>query len=98
VHEFVAHFVGMETILKGAVKQNVERQMTISVAGKGIDAIGDAPEDNELQRRYRGMLFHESLPDKSFAFKLGVQFMSFRIHVSLLIPFPLMANFFIFSE
>jgi tungstate transport system ATP-binding protein len=48
VNEFVANFVGMETILKGTVKQNVERQMTISVAGKEIDAIGDAPEGNEL--------------------------------------------------
>ena len=48
VNEFVANFVGMETILKGTVRQNVTGQMIISVAGKEIDAIGDAPEGGDI--------------------------------------------------
>jgi tungstate transport system ATP-binding protein len=41
VNEFVANFVGMETILEGRVLENREGLSTISVAGKQIDAISD---------------------------------------------------------
>ena len=40
VNEFVANFVGMETILEGVVLSNREQQMTVLVAGFEIDAIG----------------------------------------------------------
>ena len=48
VNEFVANFVGMETILKGTVKHNINQSMGISVAGKEIDAIGDLLEGQEV--------------------------------------------------
>ncbi len=41
VNEFVASFVGMETILEGVVLGNRDLQMTLSVAGNEVDAIGD---------------------------------------------------------
>jgi tungstate transport system ATP-binding protein len=41
VNEFVANFVGMETILEGVVLSNLEQQMTLRVAGHELDAIGD---------------------------------------------------------
>lgn len=41
VNEFVANFVGMETILEGRVLENHEGLSIISVSGKQIDAIGD---------------------------------------------------------
>jgi len=40
INEFVANFVGMETILEGVVLSNLEQQMTLLVAGHEIDAIG----------------------------------------------------------
>jgi tungstate transport system ATP-binding protein len=40
VNEFVANFVGMETILEGVVLSNLEQQMAIRVGGHEIDAIG----------------------------------------------------------
>ncbi len=39
-NEFVANFVGMESVLKGIIKQNIGRQITVLVAGKEIDAVG----------------------------------------------------------
>ena len=39
--EFVANFVGTETILEGTVKSCSEGNMVISVNGKEIEAIGD---------------------------------------------------------
>lgn len=39
--EFVANFVGMETILEGVVSRNVEQQVTVLVGEKEIDAVGD---------------------------------------------------------
>ncbi|MCM0083258.1 ABC transporter ATP-binding protein [Geomonas sp. Red32] len=40
VNEFVANFVGMETILEGEVVANVAQQVTAAVAGVEIDAVG----------------------------------------------------------
>jgi tungstate transport system ATP-binding protein len=40
VNEFVANFVGMETILEGVVLSNQDQQMTLRVDGHEIDAIG----------------------------------------------------------
>jgi tungstate transport system ATP-binding protein len=39
--EFVANFVGTETILEGTVKNNDAGLMEIAVAGKSIEAVGD---------------------------------------------------------
>jgi tungstate transport system ATP-binding protein len=39
--EFVANFVGMETILEGVVSRNREQQVTVLVGGEEIDAVGD---------------------------------------------------------
>lgn len=41
VNEFIANFVGMETILEAVVLANREQQMTLRVGGHEIDAIGD---------------------------------------------------------
>jgi len=41
VNEFVANFVGMETILEGEVLSNREQQMAVLVAGQEIDTVGD---------------------------------------------------------
>ncbi|HBA87189.1 MAG TPA: ABC transporter ATP-binding protein [Geobacter sp.] len=41
VNEFVANFVGMETILEGEVLSNREQQMAVMVAGHEVDAVGD---------------------------------------------------------
>jgi tungstate transport system ATP-binding protein len=40
VNEFVANFVGMETILEGQVTNNVNGFLTVSVSGREIDAVG----------------------------------------------------------
>jgi tungstate transport system ATP-binding protein len=40
VNEFVANFVGMETILEGVVVSYRDQQMTVAVAGQEIDAVG----------------------------------------------------------
>ena len=40
VNEFVANFVGMETILEGVVLVNLEQQMTVRVGAHEVDAIG----------------------------------------------------------
>ncbi|MBJ6749766.1 ABC transporter ATP-binding protein [Geomonas anaerohicana] len=42
VNEFVANFVGMETILEGEVVRNNDQQMAVMVAGREVDTIGDA--------------------------------------------------------
>jgi len=41
VNQFVANFVGMETILEGEVIENREQQMAVTVAGHEIDTVGD---------------------------------------------------------
>jgi len=41
VNEFVANFVGMETILEGEVLSNRDQQMAVIVAGHEIDTVGD---------------------------------------------------------
>lgn len=41
VNEFVANFVGMETILEGEVVSNRDQQMAVLVAGREIDTVGD---------------------------------------------------------
>ena len=48
VNEFVANFVGMETILEGVVKQNIEGHMTVSVSGAEIEVIGEVPQGEEV--------------------------------------------------
>jgi tungstate transport system ATP-binding protein len=40
VNEFVANFVGMETILEGVVLSNLEQQMAVRVGEHEVDAIG----------------------------------------------------------
>jgi tungstate transport system ATP-binding protein len=40
-NEFVASFVGTESILEGTVKSNNEGLMKISISGKVIEAVGD---------------------------------------------------------
>jgi len=40
VNEFVANFVGMETILEGEVLSNRDQQMSVLVAGRQIDTVG----------------------------------------------------------
>jgi tungstate transport system ATP-binding protein len=42
VNEFVANFVGMETILDGKVLRVVDGMSTVNVAGVEIDAVGEA--------------------------------------------------------
>jgi tungstate transport system ATP-binding protein len=46
VDEFVANFVGMETILEGVVRSNVEQQVGVLVGEREISAVGnDMPGD-----------------------------------------------------
>jgi tungstate transport system ATP-binding protein len=40
MNEFVANFVGMETILEGVVVSNRDQQMAVIVSGNEIDAVG----------------------------------------------------------
>ena len=40
VNDFVANFVGMETILEGTVLSNVDQQMAVLVEGQEMDVIG----------------------------------------------------------
>jgi tungstate transport system ATP-binding protein len=48
-NEFVASFVGVETILKGRVLEAREGEITISVAGHEIEALGnDSPGENVI--------------------------------------------------
>ena len=42
VNDFVANFIGMETILEGVVLRNLDQQITVLVGGHEIDAIGKA--------------------------------------------------------
>jgi len=47
VNEFVANFVGMETILEGEVLANRDQQMAVIVAGHEIDTVGcELPGDH----------------------------------------------------
>ena len=48
VNEFVGHFVGMETIMEGVVKQTLQGHMVVSVAGAEIEVTGEAPEGKEV--------------------------------------------------
>jgi tungstate transport system ATP-binding protein len=48
LNEFVANFVGMETILEGVVKQNLDGQMIVSVDHIEIDAIGEIKQGEEV--------------------------------------------------
>lgn len=41
VNQFVANFVGMETILEGEVLENRDQQVAVMVAGQEIDTVGD---------------------------------------------------------
>jgi len=48
VNEFVANFVGMETILVGSVLKNNDGFMLISISGREVDAIGEFQPDEEV--------------------------------------------------
>ncbi|UFS70571.1 ABC transporter ATP-binding protein [Geomonas sp. RF6] len=48
VNEFVANFVGMETVLEGVVLRNRERQLTVSVDGVEIDVIGELNQGDKV--------------------------------------------------
>jgi tungstate transport system ATP-binding protein len=48
VNGFVANFVGMETILKGTVKQNIDQNLVIYVAANEIEAVGNVAEGQEV--------------------------------------------------
>ncbi len=48
VNGFVANFVGMETILEGRVLKDNQGVLLVSVAGKEIDAVGDARVDDAV--------------------------------------------------
>jgi tungstate transport system ATP-binding protein len=48
VNEFVANFVGMETILEGMVVSNVDQQITALVAGQEIDTVGKEAAGEEV--------------------------------------------------
>ncbi|QWV91894.1 ABC transporter ATP-binding protein [Geomonas oryzisoli] len=41
VNEFVANFVGMETVLEGEVVSNRDQQIVVQVAGRELDTVGD---------------------------------------------------------
>lgn len=41
VNEFVANFVGMETILEGEVLRNHDQQVAVRVAGQEVDTVGE---------------------------------------------------------
>ena len=47
-NEFVASFVGMDTILEGRVVKSVEGIVTVSVATREIDAIGDYAQGEKV--------------------------------------------------
>jgi tungstate transport system ATP-binding protein len=48
VNEFVANFIGMETILEGRVLKNTEGLMQVSVSGKEIDAVGQLQPNDRM--------------------------------------------------
>lgn len=48
VDEFVASFVGMETVLQGVVRQSARGMMTVSVAGHDVAAVGEAHPGEKL--------------------------------------------------
>ena len=48
VNEFVANFVGIETMLEGVVKQNIDGQMIFSVADMEIDAVGEGDQGDSV--------------------------------------------------
>jgi len=48
VDEFVASFVGTETILTGRIKDNRRGTLTVVVNGKEIEAVGEAPAGEEV--------------------------------------------------
>ncbi|HWO99085.1 MAG TPA: ABC transporter ATP-binding protein [Methylococcus sp.] len=48
VNEFVASFVGMETLLEAVVQRNVGGYITASVAGREIHAVGDTAKGQKV--------------------------------------------------
>ncbi len=46
--EFVASFVGMETVLEGVVRESARGMMTVSIAGHDVAAIGEAQPGEKL--------------------------------------------------
>ena len=48
VNEFVANFVGMETILEGEVLTNRDQQLAVMVEGHEMDAIGDQKPGDQV--------------------------------------------------
>jgi tungstate transport system ATP-binding protein len=48
INEFVANFVGMETILEGMVLENTDGFMCLSILGKEIDAVGQLQPNDEV--------------------------------------------------
>jgi len=64
--EFVASFVGTETILEGTVKSSNNGLMEISVAGKIIEAVGDFPSGQNVYccLRPENIIVSKEAPDK----------------------------------
>jgi len=48
VDEFVASFVGTETILSGRIRENRRGTLTVVVNGREIEAVGEAPAGEEV--------------------------------------------------
>jgi len=48
VNEFVANFVGMETVLVGSVLKNNDGSLLISISGREVDAIGEMQPNDEV--------------------------------------------------
>ena len=64
--EFVANFVGTETILEGTVKSSNAGLMAISVAGKNIYAVGDFPPGQNVYccLRPENIVVSKEMPEK----------------------------------
>jgi tungstate transport system ATP-binding protein len=67
--EFVANFVGTETILEGTVKSKNAGLMEVSVAGKIIEAVGDFPPGQNVFccLRPENIILAKEMPEKSSA-------------------------------
>jgi tungstate transport system ATP-binding protein len=48
VNEFVANFVGMETVLVGRVLNNNDGSLLISISGREVDAVGESRPNDEV--------------------------------------------------
>ena len=64
--EFVANFVGTETILEGTVQSSNAGLMEISVAGKIIEAVGDFPSGQNVYccLRPENIIVSKDVPEK----------------------------------